>query len=159
MPMVYSQVAPERIGFTIADGVGPGMRLAFFDCLNWDFHPQIVDSIPLGGTQSAACYLTRALAALGHEIFFFTGTSSPEKYDSVNCLSARAADFALLRSLQLDVFVCLLVADIGPRLRAALPAQTRLVLWTQHAADQPQVQSLRDPGCRGAFDAVALVSQ
>jgi glycosyltransferase involved in cell wall biosynthesis len=42
--------------------------------------------------------------------------------------------------------------------RNTVGSKARLVLWTQHAHDQPAVQPLRDPRERRAYDAIAFVS-
>ncbi|MEQ1858854.1 MAG: glycosyltransferase family 4 protein [Chthoniobacteraceae bacterium] len=134
------------------------MRIAFGDFSGWDFHAQSVDSAPLGGSQSAACYLAQALAREGHEVFLLTHTSAPGKHAGVGCLSWPATPLDSLRALRLDVFVCILAAGNGEVLRAALGPETRLVLWTQHRFDQESVQRLADAGERGSYDAFALVS-
>src|SRR5581483_9478520 len=117
------------------------MRIAFGDFSGWDFNVQSAGSKPLGGSQSAACYLAQALAEK-HEVFFITQTSAPGRYGNVTCLSWRETPAASLKPMQLDVFVCLPGAGNGPQLRKALGPETRLVLWTQHRIDQSAVQSL-----------------
>jgi glycosyltransferase involved in cell wall biosynthesis len=57
-----------------------------------------------------------------------------------------------------DAAVVLNAAAPGPELRACLPKSARLILWTQHADDQPAMQPLRQPQVAAAFDAVAFVS-
>jgi glycosyltransferase involved in cell wall biosynthesis len=58
----------------------------------------------------------------------------------------------------LDALVLIQLTERPARLRQMLSSSTRLILWTQHAADQPQVEILRDPQVRGAFDGIVLVS-
>ena len=41
------------------------MRLAFVDPIDWDYTVQTAFERPLGGSQSALCYLTAALLAEG----------------------------------------------------------------------------------------------
>jgi glycosyltransferase involved in cell wall biosynthesis len=136
------------------------MRIAFADFGRWDYHVQTVDTSPMGGSQSAACYLARALARLGHEVFLITLLSTPGVYDGVTCLSGpkmSGGDFAALRC---DAFIC--VNGAGQpllKLRETLGTQTRLILWNQHATDQPAAQVLQDPAQRKAYDGVAMVSE
>lgn len=135
------------------------MRIAFADFCNWDFHVQTVDSSPMGGSQSAACYLARALSRLGHEVFLISGLSVPGKYDGVTCLSGANTPPDYFASMQLEAFICILAAGEGVKLRQTLGPRTRLILWNQHAADQAAVQPLRNPITRDAFDGIAMVSQ
>lgn len=135
------------------------MRIAFADFCNLDFHVQTVDSVPMGGSESAACYLARSLARLGHDVFLISGLSVPGVYDGVTCLSWTGVSPAHLASLRLYALVCLVVAGEGVRLRRMLEPQTRLILWNQLAANQPDVQALSDPRERDAYDGIAMVSQ
>lgn len=135
------------------------MRIAFGDFTAWDYHVLSVGAKPLGGTQSAACYLARALAAQGHEIFFLTHTQAPGRYAEVTCLSWQGVTAQTLRAMDLDVFVGFPGAGSGRLLREALGTRTRLVLWTQHRIDQPAVQPLAEPGESECYDAFAFVSE
>jgi len=139
-------------------GADRPLRIVFLDFSGWDYHVLGPDSAPLGGSQSAACYLARVLAAQGHSVFFASGLSAPGMYAGVQCLCLRGLTQAALGALQLDVCVCVLGASLGARLRQLLDPAVRLVLWTQHAPDQPSVAPLRDPAERDAYDAFALVS-
>ena len=135
------------------------MRIAFADFCGWDFHAQSVDLMPMGGSQSAACHLARCLAAGGHEVFLISKLSSPGRYDGVTCLSWLHNDpDTLLRSLELDVFVCLLVPGNGVALRNIVGPKARLILWNQHAHTESDVQVLKDSRERAAYDGFAMVS-
>ena len=115
--------------------------------------------MPLGGSQSAACYLARALAALGHEIFFLNQTRNPGRYADVTCVAWPSVTAQTLREFDLDVFVCLPGAGSGKLLREALDAKTRLVLWTQHRVNQPAVEPLAQTEESESYDAFAFVSE
>ncbi len=134
------------------------MRIAFADFSGLDYQAQSVDFIPLGGSESAACHLTRCLAQAGHDVFLITSGSSPGRYENVTCLSWAQTDAAMLRSLRLDALVCVLAAGHGATLRQVLGPETPLVLWNQHAPDQAGVQALQDPRERAAYDGFAMVS-
>ena len=134
------------------------LRIAFLDLPGWDLHVLSPDTAPLGGSQSAACYLARALAAQGHSVFFASGVSAPGRYAGVECIPLNSLTQGALGALQLDACVCLLMGGFGVRLRQMLDPAVRLVLWTQHASDQPAVGNLRDSAERDAYDGVALVS-
>jgi len=64
-----------------------------------------------------------------------------------------------LRALKLDAMVCVLSAGFGVYLRAALGPDVRLILWSAHDCDQPDVQALRDPKERDGYDAFVMVSE
>jgi glycosyltransferase involved in cell wall biosynthesis len=135
------------------------MRIAFGDFCDWDFHAQSPELVPLGGSQSAACYLAQSLARQGHEVFLLNGTKSPGRYGGVTCLSWAQTPPAILRGLRLDVFVCLLGGVNGRIMRGLLGGETRLVLWTQHRVDQPAVQCLDQPAEREAYEAFVFASE
>ncbi|MEP6670013.1 MAG: glycosyltransferase family 4 protein [Chthoniobacter sp.] len=134
------------------------MRIAFVDFSGWDFHVRSVETLPLGGSQSAACYLAQALAA-EHEVFFLTHTTAPGRHANVTCFSWPQTPLESLKALHLDVCVCLPGAGHGRLLREALGPETRLVLWTQHRIDQPVMQSLAEPLESDSYDGFAFVSE
>lgn len=134
------------------------MRIAFGDFCRWDFHVGTVDTSPLGGSHSAACYLARALVRLGHDVTFLSHTSQPGVHHGVTCRSWNETEVASLRSQNYDVFVSILAAGNGRVVRAALGPATRLILWTQHRADQPGVEPLKLPAERDSYDRVVFVS-
>jgi len=135
------------------------VRIAFGDFSGWDFHVESVETMPLGGSQSAACYLSQALARRGHDVFLLTRTSAPGRYADVTCLSWPKMSPEILRELNLDVFVCMLGAGRGKMMRADLGSRTRIVFWTQHRIDQPSVEPLAEAAECDSYDAFAFVSE
>src|SRR4051794_28664679 len=101
---------------------GRTLRIAFIDPCGLDYHAATVDERPLGGTQSAVCYLARALAARGHEVFLFTHLSRPGDYVGVRCYAIHGVEAANPRALGLDACIGGVAAQNGPQLRAALDA-------------------------------------
>jgi len=134
------------------------MNLAFFDPINWNYDVGTPYERPLGGSQSAMCYLAVALAARGHAVTFYTATTRPRVYQDVNCRSCEnisredLAKHDAMISLNGPADLCLTV-------RPFLPARCRLILWTQHAHDQPAMFPLQRPEVRAGWDAIACVSQ
>ncbi|MEG4007423.1 hypothetical protein QUA41_16185 [Microcoleus sp. Pol11C1] len=51
------------------------MKIGFLDTYTWDYNIETPYREPLGGTQSAICYLAEALAAQGNEVFLLNNTS------------------------------------------------------------------------------------
>ena len=133
------------------------MRLAFADFIPWDYRVDSVYQMPLGGAQSAVCYLTEALAQQGEEVFLLTFTSAPGTCRGVECLSLWQS-FPQSWFHSLDALIVVLAAGQGRAIRAQLGRDTRLVLWTGHAHDQPAIRMLHDPLERDAFDRIVVVS-
>src|SRR5438876_7424164 len=84
------------------------MRIAFIDPSGWDINVEAPFRRPLGGSQSAACYLAIALAELGHDVFFVSATSQPGNVRGVTCLSTSSFTPADMPELKLDAAVLLL---------------------------------------------------
>ncbi|NJL55305.1 hypothetical protein HC928_09070 [bacterium] len=85
------------------------MRIAFIDGIGWDYRVDSVQSRPLGGSQSALCYLSEALARQEHEVFLFNQTSLPGLSDGVVCLPLESVSTPFLQSLD----ALILLNDLG----------------------------------------------
>lgn len=134
------------------------MRVVFFDGRGWDYDAQAPYQRPLGGTESALCYLSVALAARGHQVALYTGTTRPRVYQGVQCCSIRSVSPRALTGC--DAFVlCAGPAEACFDLRRILPPRCRLILWTQSDTNQRAVSELRRPEIRGDWDAIVCVSQ
>ncbi|MDX2211782.1 MAG: tetratricopeptide repeat protein [Oculatellaceae cyanobacterium bins.114] len=135
------------------------MRIAFLDPIPWDYRPETPYQQPLGGSQSAVCYLAEALAQAGHTVFLLNGTSRTDLSSGVVCLPLAAGSPELLKSLVLDALVVVNQPDIGQHFRPLLPRSTRLVCWIQSAADQDNMRSLHQPELQQIYDGFAMVSE
>jgi tetratricopeptide (TPR) repeat protein len=132
------------------------LRIAFACYSPIDFRVHTAYERPLGGSESALCYLAEALADAGHDIFVLNSAAAPAVSRGVACLPLTPASLQDLPAV--DVFVVQNLAGRGRELRPILGPKTRLLLWTGHAHDQPAVQDLRHPAERDAYDAIAFVS-
>jgi|GEM_PF-1210954 len=132
------------------------MKIAFIDFINWDYNIETVYQKPLGGAHSALCYLAEALAKKGHEVFLLNNTTKAENSCGVACFSLKTVADELLQSL--DVLIITLGAGQGSKLKPFLRNNTRMILWTQHAHDQPGVQALHNSLERDIYDGMFLVS-
>jgi glycosyltransferase involved in cell wall biosynthesis len=134
------------------------MRIAFVDFVPWDYTPLTPDVAPLGGTQSAVCYLARQLAADGLRVSLLNGASRPGLVAGVSVvpLSTAAAERALA---ECQVAVLVSTAQAVRKVKGLLPSGTPLVLWTQHAADQPAMRPLAEPEVSDLIDRFVFVSQ
>jgi glycosyltransferase involved in cell wall biosynthesis len=134
------------------------VRIVFFDGDGWDYDAQTPYQEPMGGTESGLCYLSVALAARGHRVALYTGTSKPRVYQGVECCFNRSISREALAGC--DAFVL----SNGPAeacfdLRGILPPRCRLILWTQHATTERALSELRRPEVRAGWDAIVCVSQ
>ena len=135
------------------------MRIAFLDSIAWDYTVSTPLSRPLGGSQSATCYLAAALAALGHEVYLINGCTEPVFEQGVQCVPLVHVQGPPLGQLSLDVVFVLNSAFNGVAVRQAIGPDVRLVLWTMHDCDQAAVMPLVEAPRRDAFDAIACVSE
>jgi tetratricopeptide (TPR) repeat protein len=131
-------------------------RLAFACFSPFPFCMDSAYEMPLGGSESAVCYLTEALAQEGHEVFLLNATPTPVVSRGVHCLPL--TDDGVRQLLPLDALVVVTLAGKGQALRALVGPETALVLWIHLPHDQPAVQALDDPAERSVYDLFALVS-
>jgi glycosyltransferase involved in cell wall biosynthesis len=134
------------------------MDLLFFDPIPWDYDVSTPAERPLGGSQSALCYLAAELARRGHQVSLVNHVPNAREVQGVRCIPERELTADLLAQSRDAVIVLNGPADLGPQLRRYLPPCTSLVLWTQHSYDQPAVTSLQQPEVRAAWDRVVCIS-
>jgi glycosyltransferase involved in cell wall biosynthesis len=134
------------------------MRIAFVDFTPWDYTPLTPDVSPLGGTQSAVCYLARQLAAAGFEVSLLNGAARPAAIAGVSVvpLATVRAERVLADS---QVAVLISTSHAVAKLKSLLAPGCPLVLWTQHAADQPAIRALAQPEVSALVDRFVFVSQ
>jgi glycosyltransferase involved in cell wall biosynthesis len=134
------------------------MRICFIDPNSTDYRVDTPYEAPIGGIQAAGCYLSEALAAIGHDIALWNKTTRPGVVRKVAChnLASLPADF--WGGWDAVVLMSAASLQVVQTLRSAFGPRCRFVLWCQHAADQPGVKSLEDPEVAGFFDAYAMVS-
>jgi glycosyltransferase involved in cell wall biosynthesis len=133
------------------------MRIAFTTPAKLEFGIESAYRIPLGGSESALCYLAEALAQKQNEVFLLNNSSAPGFSRGVRCLRAESQ---VLKSLEpLDALVVQNCAGQGPGLRRLLAGAASLVLWTQHAHDQPAMRPLNDTDERDSYGGFVFVSE
>lgn len=133
------------------------LKIGFFDVIPHGYTPETPYVRPLGGTQSAVCYLTEALARMGHQVWLFSNIPEPREVRGVFC---HGLAFPLALTRQLDVAIVSGNADnpLPGDKRHAFAPYAPVILWQQHAADQPYSAPLANPAVRDAWDAFALIS-
>ena len=134
------------------------MRVAFIDPGAMSYTPATPETAPLGGSQSALCHLAAQLARDGLDVTMATATDRPGRVHGVRVLSTRTLSFADLSGIPVVVVLNGTDVSLLAGLRAQLGASVRLILWTQHAADEPAMRGLHDPAQRAGWDAFAFVS-
>ena len=133
------------------------MRIAFIDALGWDYNVETPLTQPLGGSESALCYLTTELARLGHEISLINGIAVPGNYAGVQCINQnQGMDSDLLN--RSDVVVVKNAGNAGMKLRQS-GIRVPLVLWSHHRFDQPAVKKLHHKQEVDSWSGFAFVSQ
>ena len=141
-----------------AAGVAP-MRLLFVDPVPWDYTPDTPYAHPLGGSQSALCYLAERLAAMGHEVGLLNNARNGGVVRGVHCFNLNEPPGNFVAGA--DAIVA--VNDVAPQtvhaLRASAGGATRYYAWIGHASDQPAVAPLLDAATRGAWDGIILASE
>ncbi len=134
------------------------MDIVFIDATGWAYDPDTPLRQPLGGSQSATCYLAAALAERGHQVTLANRSSERKLVRGVRCEPIRGMEDGILRRTDCVVLVSGVVHAMLAELKAACRPEAKLVLWTGHAHDQPAVSNLVQPEIRALLDGVALVS-
>jgi glycosyltransferase involved in cell wall biosynthesis len=132
------------------------MKIAFLDPIAFDYSTDTVYTTPLGGTQSALCYLTNEIARLGHDVFLINNISSPTVTYGVACLPISCVTNQFWQAI--DIIVCCASAHYGEALRQLCDSNVIIILWNHHAHDQPAVQKLAQENERKAYDAFFCIS-
>src|SRR5678815_600294 len=108
-----------------------GLALCFIDFARWDYNVDGPTLKPLGGSQSALCYLSVELAKAGHSVTVMSGTSRPGTVLGVECINLECGSPEFFRARDFNAVIILNGAGYSA-LRDILPSSTSLILWTQH---------------------------
>ncbi len=133
------------------------MRITFVDDIAWDYTIDTAYRRPLGGSQSALCYLAEALAQAGHQVSLLNNTTTPGVSRGVSVRSLNGDLSAALRPPP-DAVIVLNSTGWGHRLRPVLGAHGAIVLWLSLAHDQEMMFALREPKERASYQAFAFIS-
>lgn len=131
------------------------MKIGFINFSSLVYDVATPYSRPMGGSESAMCYLAAAMAKNKHSVTLFTSLSKKSKKLGVNCVPEKEI-FNLLPSL--DVIVVQNSPLQGYQIKQSTPRQVKVILWTQHDSDQPAVEAMIDPKVVESFDAFVLIS-
>ncbi|TAL09578.1 MAG: tetratricopeptide repeat protein [Nitrospirae bacterium] len=136
------------------------MRIAFIDPTEgFDYGVGTPRVKPLGGSQSALCYLAEELGKRGHAVALYNLTKTPGESCGVKCFNMTQTPVS--EYSQYDVVVILNLGDpeVARLIRSAVETRTRILLWTQHNPNQPAVRGMADVGAHSAWDGFIMVSR
>lgn len=134
------------------------MKIVFFDHCGFPYHAGTPFEKPLGGSQSALCYLAIELAQRGHEVTLYTPIDAPVTVRGVHCLPHRTfLDGSVDEPVDAMLFLNGPV-DVARWIRTHRNPRSPLLLWTQHATDQESMRPLADPILRSAWDGIICIS-
>lgn len=134
------------------------MRILFIDTAGMDYDVATPNHKPLGGSESALCYLSVELAKRGHDVTIFTGIKQPTIVEGVKCESFEQTPREFFAQPADAIVVVRGPAVAAQTIRQQIPVAAPLILWTGHSYDQAAVTGLADQECRSAWDAIACVS-
>ena len=133
------------------------MRIVFVHRTVNDYTVETPYQRGIGGTESALCYVSVELAKRGHTVSLLTSTTSPGRYRGVECLNYKAS----LNSDLINAADVVVVSNeaCGRTLKDEFKAKKPLVMWNQHADDQPAIEGLEFTRERKAWASIAFVSE
>jgi glycosyltransferase involved in cell wall biosynthesis len=131
------------------------MKIAFLDPAPIRYTPETPFSEPLGGTQSAVCYLSMALARRGHDVTLITRSGTGERIAGVTCQADDPHDLA--GQLNAHDVVIVVTSAIGANLRQA-GVTTRLVNWQHKTAENQAISRFSEETERKSWSSSVFVS-
>lgn len=134
------------------------MRICFIDPVKTRYRVDSPEISSMGGTQAAACYLTRELAKLGHEVHLWTNTDEPGRVMGVDCRNPYRPIEGVDPAFDFVVVVSHANGEMIKQYQRLFPPGVRFILWSGHAHDQPASIELADPVVGNFWTAFALVS-
>jgi glycosyltransferase involved in cell wall biosynthesis len=133
--------------------------IVFMDATAWPYDPDTPFQRPLGGSESAACYLAPELVRLGHRVAIANRADEPKVVRGVRCQPIRGMDDGVLRNADCVVHLSDFVHRYLAELKAQCRADARQILRTGHAHDRAAVASLAQPKIQSLIDGFAMVSE
>lgn len=131
------------------------MRLAFVDLVDIDYTVLTPLQRPLGGMQSALCYLATALVRCGHEVSVINKSRSTGVFGGVDHIDPGSA----LKGGKLNSFDVVVAIGGSSRMLRDLGVRRPIVFWTGHDIDQKPIRMLLAGSERYAWDKFVMVSE
>ena len=123
------------------------MKIAYIDLTGIAYDPLTPERLPLGGMQSAVCYLSREFTRQGHAVSLFNGSETDTVVEGI-AVHGFARCFA---TLQLDHDVFISISCSGRSIRPLI-GDRPLILCTGHNTNEPSMQVLSDAQERDCWD-------
>lgn len=134
------------------------MHWIFLDAIGWDYDVQTPLVRPLGGSQSALCYLATALARRGNQVTTVTGIGRPRTVNGVHCLSLADVPGELFARPQSLIVALNEPGHLVAEIRRIYAPRAPVILWTQHAHDQPAALPLLHRDVQSLWDRIVCIS-
>lgn len=136
-----------------------GPHWCFLDASPLDYHVGTPASRPLGGSQSALCFLARELAVAGPQVTLLNANTTPGVYAGVQCQRLPALK-DLGQTLPAHFPAQYYVSLNEYRLLAVLPPSSNYlkIFWNQHNDLVPGMDGLQHALERRELDAIVFVS-
>ncbi len=112
---------------------------------------------PLGGTESAMCYLAGELAKRGNKVILYGRFKDSFNLNGV--IHKPQDELANLKNEDLDFLVNQTCVDVLPELKKLAKEKTKIILWEQVTHNQPAAGGLLESKIRDSADAFVFVSQ
>lgn len=135
------------------------MKIAFIDSQELCYDVNTPFNEPLGGSHSALCYLTIALAERGHQVTLINNNPAPGMVRGVNGVALNSLTTDYFEVQKFDCLIALNSPFYGSILKPVLPENTQFILWVQHAHDQPAVKELIEPTQQRLWNKIVCISQ
>jgi glycosyltransferase involved in cell wall biosynthesis len=133
--------------------------IVFMDATAWPYDPDTPFGRPLGGSQSAACYLAPELVKLGHRVTLANRADEPRVVRGVRCQPIGGMEDSVLRNADCVVHLSDFVDSYLAELKAQCRPDARQILWTGHAHDRAAVAGLAESEIQSLIDGFAMVSE
>ncbi len=114
------------------------MKIGFVNFTEMDYDINTPHVAPLGGSESAMCYLAGELARVGHSVTLFNQRGQGEVIGGVVHWSREMLNKKEFLA-EIEVMVLQNTPDAVDSLKQYLPPTTKLIFWTQHAHDQKAI--------------------
>lgn len=120
------------------------MKLAFFVSQATRFTVETPEQAPLGGTESCAAYLSRAMAARGHDITLLAALppGTPERLRNVRHVPMEDGTFGFFGAEDFDAVIALTMPGDAQTLKAAAPNAFH-VAWLHLGPWEPALAQLQ----------------
>jgi len=136
------------------------LKICFLHPGRMSFNVETPFQQPLGGSESALCYLAITLAQEGCEVFLLSNTPLEGTFRGVHCLNhQRAIANGFLRQQPLDLAIVLNSVQVIYDYRAQLANNVPLWLWITLDVDQPPMYPLLQKHIRNEWQLFIFLSE